>query len=437
MVVLPSPRSPRPSSRLLRRLRLAALVCLGATIGGAACSRKDVPSYDPPVASASASALAAGTARPAGSARGDSSAKLTNTPAPATSGNTNTPPPMIEEDAAPKTLEEQREQMFHRMSGMMGLSDVQLAAVRAIVEKSHVMSQGNPAISVHPMSRKECREAREAAGVVETTAEVCGAPFMAPLYNRETEKPADAKLCIDRYEFPGIPCEYPMTWVSSHDAELLCKAVGKRLCDAHEWEGACAGAVGDPKDEYNFKKPRKQAKFDHNKARELVWAYGKTKDHKKCGTGSFKSKTCSPIGWKRCGTNTYPTGAFPACVSPFGVYDQHGNAAEHMSLPIQENELGAKGGVGQTEMKGSWFIFSQIEAHEDDCHWRAPDWHASKVMDPNSHANYHLGFRCCKDVGATELASGRRWRRTSRSPRDSPARARDRGMLPPCSSNPS
>jgi len=85
-------------------------------------------------------------------------------------------------------------------------------------------------------------------------------------------------------------------------------------------------------------------------------------------------------------------------VSRLGVYDQHGNAAEHMSLPLKPEQLGSRGGIGWTEMKGSWFIFNSYEAHIDDCRWRAPDWHGSKVMDPNSHANYHLGFRCCKDI---------------------------------------
>jgi hypothetical protein len=46
-------------------------------------------------------------------------------------------------------------------------------------------------------------------------------------------------------------------------------------------------------------------------------------------------------------------------------------------------------------MKGSWFIFDKYRAHEDWCRWRAPYWHGSRVMDPGSHANYHLGFRCC------------------------------------------
>jgi len=80
------------------------------------------------------------------------------------------------------------------------------------------------------------------------------------------------------------------------------------------------------------------------------------------------------------------------------VYDQHGNAAEHMSLPMKPEQLGSRGGIGRTEMKGSWFIFDFYEAHIDDCRWRAPDWHGSEVMHHNSHANYHLGFRCCKDI---------------------------------------
>jgi formylglycine-generating enzyme required for sulfatase activity len=88
------------------------------------------------------------------------------------------------------------------------------------------------------------------------------------------------------------------------------------------------------------------------------------------------------------------------------VYDQHGNAAEHMNLPMKPEELGSRGGVGETEMKGSWFIFNQAPAHPDDCRFRAPGWHASRVDDPNSHRNYHLGFRCCRDVPAPATSDG-------------------------------
>jgi formylglycine-generating enzyme required for sulfatase activity len=174
--------------------------------------------------------------------------------------------------------------------------------------------------------------------------------------------------------------------------------VGKRLCDAHEWEGACAGSVRSPEGEYAFGKDRRGMSHAHNKDREILWSYGREKDHGKCATKSRRSKACTSGGWKKCGSNTYPAGAFPACVSPFGAYDLHGNAAEHMNMPMSAEELASRGGAGWTEMKGSWFIFSNYEAHIDDCRWRAPDWHGTKVMDRNSHANYHLGFRCCKSI---------------------------------------
>ncbi len=311
-------------------------------------------------------------------------------------------PGMVDEDEASATLQEQRQALLGRMRRMLGLDEEALERLQVVLSGSRVLGQGNPAANEHPLTRRQCRERREAAGIVEKVSPVCQRPFMVPLYDRAHGRPEDATLCIDAYEFPGLPCDYPVTWATAKEAAALCAAVGKRLCDAHEWEGACAGAVLPVAEEYDFSKPRKESKFAHNAKREVLWAYGPKKDHALCGTSSKKSKSCDPISFKGCGSNTFPAGSFPACVSPYGVYDQHGNAAEHMNLPTSEAELGARGGLGQTEMKGSWFIFGGYEAHEDDCRWRAPDWHATRVTDPNSHANYHLGLRCCLDLPAVK-----------------------------------
>jgi formylglycine-generating enzyme required for sulfatase activity len=223
----------------------------------------------------------------------------------------------------------------------------------------------------------------------------------------ETER--DARVCIDQYEFPNVPCEYPVVWVRSSEASSVCHALGKRLCDAHEWEGGCAGRLLPTEAEYPWSrlprvyeqpgqrtKRRLQLEHLHNTEREVVWAYGKDKDHSRCATGARKDPRCTVVDWGICGTNSYPTGAFPECVSPFGVYDQHGNVAEHMSLPVYPKEVG---GAGWTEMKGSWFLFAREETHPDDCRWRALNWHTTRVDHWNSHRNYHLGFRCCRDVG--------------------------------------
>lgn len=318
-----------------------------------------------------------------------------------------TRPPTSTADGSREQLRAEREQLLEKMERELQLWPEQTAALRAIFLDSGVLSQGNPLVTIHPMTRDECQLRRKEADSLPAASVRCKKPNMVTAFDRErTQDPQTANLCIDQYEFPNIPCEYPIVHVTALEATLLCQAVGKRLCDAHEWEGACAGALRTPEQEYTFGKPRSVATRLHNSHRERVWAYGPVEARDRCAMGSKKSPNCGG-GFTRCGSNTYPAGAFPRCVSPFGVYDQHGNVAEHMNLPTRPEELGNEGGLGWTEMKGSWFIWNSHKAHEDDCRWRAPDWHASRVRHPGSHRNYHLGFRCCLDVAAAEATQSK------------------------------
>jgi len=304
------------------------------------------------------------------------------------------------------------------MSEVLHLMPKQLDRVRQIFAASGFIGQGNPAISEHPMTPAQCEARLSADQVTYANAEferICGAKFMAPLYDPSREAPEAARACIDQFEFPDIPCAYPVVWVKAWEAAQLCEAVGKRLCDAHEWEGACQGSLGPP--DYRFDLAQglnpsaavARMRAAHNRADEADkrWSYGSEYEEGICATGSHKTPDCAGGGWNKCGSNTYPAGAFPACRSPLGVYDLNGNAAEHMNLPLTPSEMASRGSkeLGYTEMKGSWFIFDTYRAHEDWCRWRAPYWHGSRVMDPHSHANYHLGFRCCKTLGAEEGAT--------------------------------
>ncbi len=324
------------------------------------------------------------------------------------------------DDSLPETLEAQREQLFKRMERYYPPD--QLAAVKRIFAESELIGQGNPKPTHHPMKRSECLERRESAQHLAAADPRCGHSNMVPIYAREPlelshladggglpdagmdafspvpDSAGAATVCIDQFEFPNIACEYPVVYARASEADRLCKAVGKRLCDAHEWEGACAGSLRPVEAEYAFGDRRMLMQWFSNKFNAKVWAYGDQKNHKTCATGSYKNKKCGSGSWTECGSNTYPTGSFPECVSPFGVYDQHGNAAEHMNMPLAPEELASRGGLGETEMKGSWFIFENFEAHPDDCRYRAPAWHATKVNATDSHRNFHLGFRCCADV---------------------------------------
>lgn len=306
-----------------------------------------------------------------------------------------------EDDTTPEptTLEEQRTILFSRMGKRLGLSEQELAKLQAIFAKSKLLGQGNPEATRHPMTGAECRAKRRDFGELPQGHPRCGKPNMVPLFDPSGGQTVeDARVCIDQYEFPNLACEYPVVYARASEVVEICAALGKRICDAHEWEGACAGALRPPEREYAFGQRRMMMEYLHNKEREITWAYGAEKDHRRCATGSRKSPKCLAGGWSLCGSNTYPAGAFPECRSSLGVFDLHGNAAEHMNLPILPEQLASRGGLGETEMKGSWFIFSTTEAHLDDCRWRAPMWHRTRVADENSHSNYHLGFRCCRDL---------------------------------------
>jgi len=352
------------------------------------------PSTAPTAAASAADAGDDGRDGETGAASGDASAEAAAADLDASPGDAATP-----DEPEPATLEAQRERLFAQLAAAGGVTAEELARVRAIFAASPYLGQGNPAITVHPMTRAQCRERRAKATLAAGEPGLCGKKNMVPIFDPAAgESKETARVCIDQYEFPDIPCEYPVVNVQANEAADICRAVGKRLCDAHEWEGGCAGALRSPDVEYSWKHDRRYSSGMHNLKRELVWAYGPKKDHGLCATSSSKSKSCPGGGWKQCGSNTYPTGAFPECKSRFGVYDQHGNAAEHMNLPLRPEDMMSRGTAGGvTEMKGSWFIFSRGEPHLDDCRWREPSWHESRVSDPGSHRNYHLGFRCCKD----------------------------------------
>jgi len=309
------------------------------------------------------------------------------------------------------SLRDQNERLFEQMQTVRGLTEQQMNTIRGIFAASGFIGQGNPAISEHPDTPEQCRARLDRDGVRYENPQferICGAKYMAPLYDPRTQRPEQAKACIDQFEYPDIPCAYPVVWVRAREAAELCAAEGKRICEAHEWEGACAGSLEPP--DYRFDLAQgtnpnaavSRMQAAHNRAHESdkSWSYGPTYQRGVCATGSHKSANCQGGGWSQCGSNTYPAGDFPACHSSLGVYDLNGNAAEHMNLPLNERQMASRGSheLGYTEMKGSWFVFDAIRAHEDWCRWRAPFWHGSRVMDASSHANYHLGFRCCKSL---------------------------------------
>ncbi len=127
-----------------------------------------------------------------------------------------------------------------------------------------------------------------------------------------TERPL--RFCIDAYEQPGEGRK-PTVMVSWYDADRLCKAQGRRLCNDDEWTLACEGPDRTP------------------------YPYGWERDETACNIGKTlpphrdnakifsKDPAVSQAELDRLDLRV-PTGSMPRCVSPFGVYDMTGNADE-------------------------------------------------------------------------------------------------------------
>jgi hypothetical protein len=309
------------------------------------------------------------------------------------------------------SLADQRATIYRQLKEVHHYTDAQIDAAKTIFEQSPYMGQGNPAVTDKPATPEECQEKLTKAGVHYENAafeKICGDKYMAPLYDPARQKPEEATACIDQFEFPDIPCTYPVIWVKAREAAEICDALGKRICDAHEWEGACAGALLPPDYHWELARGRdpeaaiRAMRAAHNReaAATKSWSYGPTFRRGVCAQSGHKTPNCNGGSWTGCGSNHFPTGMFPDCHSTLDVYDLNGNAAEHMNLPLNESQMASRGSkeLGYTEMKGSWFIWDQYQAHEDWCRWRAPFWHGTRVMAADSHSNYHLGFRCCKTI---------------------------------------
>ena len=178
-----------------------------------------------------------------------------------------------------------------------------------------------------------------------------------------TEPPAAEQALdgyyVDRFEWENVKGANPSVNVTWQQADDLCKARGKRLCTADEWERACK----DPENR--------------------IYSYGDAFSGEKCGADVVTDTTPRDERADR------PSGELAECVSGWGVYDMSGGAREWTgtqgsSAPKFRVIKGGKAGEGA---RGSRCAF------EDD---RSP------MLTDRS-----ISFRCCmSDDGSTASPAG-------------------------------
>lgn len=174
------------------------------------------------------------------------------------------------------------------------------------------------------------------------------------VWKREGPCPSDmawvkpANICMDKYEFPNMKGELPLSGVTYQEAEELCKAYGKRLPTSQEWLLACGGKE------------------------ELTYPYG----------NEYRKGICRVD--LKYGEGPAPSGTLLGCKSPFGVFDMSGNVWEWTSS--EGFEKGTKYVHG-----GSWRSFAGVAT----CGFRG--WEVPEGGGDD------YGFRCVKDLGKRRL----------------------------------
>lgn len=283
------------------------------------------------------------------------------------------------------SIETQRERLLERIIKVHRIeTKKQEKALNSLFASSRhrKLGQGNPETSEHLTTVQECLQKRAAyeqqlsedyQKKLKENEMRCQDEYMVPLVKRGQE-PKDASVCIDSFEFPNIPCEYPVVWSTANEASAACEALGKRLCTEQEWEGACLGFVEGATDSIT--------QGEHDKP-------GISGD---CATNGRQSPACEKARgekiWSECGSNTFPSGFFTECRSSNGVYDLHGNVAEHVKTLPQD-------GTGAIGLKGSWFASEQ---RENDCRQRASIPSGKAASTKHNNQSYYSGFRCCKTI---------------------------------------
>ena len=182
---------------------------------------------------------------------------------------------------------------------------------------------------------------------------ICGAPYMAPLYDPAREQPEDAKACIDQFEFPDIPCAYPVVWVRAREAARAVRGGGQAPVRRARVGGRLRrDASSRPTTASTSPRARapnaavERMRAAHNQRacgeQDLELRPGLSRGRLRRGEPEERRAATAAAG-RSAARTPIPTGSFPECQSPLGVYDLNGNAAEHMNLPLDEEQMASRG----------------------------------------------------------------------------------------------
>jgi formylglycine-generating enzyme len=177
-------------------------------------------------------------------------------------------------------------------------------------------------------------------------------------------------FCIDKYEYPNRAGEKPVVMQTWYEAGAACKKRGKRLCRDSEWTLACEGAERTPYP-YGYARNTQACNIDQPRINP---------NEKALGNPLTRDAEVARLDLRAA------SGAYAACVSPYGVHDMAGNVDEWVvnesGTPYQSGSKGGYWGPVRTRCRPMTVAHYELFSF------------------------YQLGFRCCGDVPPGSPSAG-------------------------------
>ena len=168
----------------------------------------------------------------------------------------------------------------------------------------------------------------------------------------------------------GVP---PQAYISQLQAKAACENAGKRLCKPEEYIRACRGP--NKKDFYPYGgEQRRPGVCNEGKGSFVALAHGQ--DFMKLTYEDFNDPKLDQMP-----NGLAPTGSFPKCASPEGLYDMVGNLHEWVDEGPDAS--------GHGRFRGGWY--GDAENNGPGC------LYVTSAHEPTYH-DYSTGFRCCADA---------------------------------------
>ncbi len=171
----------------------------------------------------------------------------------------------------------------------------------------------------------------------------------------------------------SAPDVVPQGYISQVEATAACNAAGKRLCSADEFHLACEGP--DPSNWYPYGgDTRIPGDCNEGKGSMMPVLFGSS-------SADWTYADFNDPRLNQIDGGLAPTGTYPHCESPFGLYDCVGNLHEWGSDPPDPS--------GHGRFRGGFYGDAELNGH--GC------LYVTSAHDPTYH-DYSPGFRCCADA---------------------------------------